>query len=117
MTMQSTLTGKKLRSGLIFKKKIKSLFKRMLISIKKAVVLKSLKRQSSNTLKQFAGKLPSLSVFDHFEVLALKRLIMHMIALEAFLKCFQYSQENTCLSNFLKKRLQHRCFPVNIAKS
>ena len=51
MTMQSTLTGKKLRSGLIFKKKIKSLFKRMLISIKKAVVLKSLKRQPHKIVK------------------------------------------------------------------
>ena len=49
--MQSTLTGKKLRSGLIFKKKIKSLFKRMLISIKKAVVLKSLKRQPHKIVK------------------------------------------------------------------
>ena len=51
MTMQSTSTGKKLRSGLIFKKKIKSLFKRMLISIKKAVVLKSLKRQPHKIVK------------------------------------------------------------------
>ena len=49
--MQSTLKGKKLRSGLIFKKKIKSLFKRMLISIKKAVVLKSLKRQPHKIVK------------------------------------------------------------------
>ena len=49
--MQSTSTGKKLRSGLIFKKKIKSLFKRMLISIKKAVVLKSLKRQPHKIVK------------------------------------------------------------------
>ena len=49
--MQSTLTGKKLRSGLIFKKKIKSLFKRMLISIKNAVVLKSLKRQPHKIVK------------------------------------------------------------------
>ena len=49
--MQSTLTGKKLGSGLIFKKKIKSLFKRMLISIKKAVVLKSLKRQPHKIVK------------------------------------------------------------------
>ena len=53
MTMQSTLKGKKLRSGLIFKKKkkIKSLFKLMLISIKKAVVLKSLKRQPHKIVK------------------------------------------------------------------
>ena len=36
----------------------------------------------------------------------------------------QYSQENTCVvvsflirdSNFIKKRLQHWCFPMNIAK-
>ena len=49
--MQSTFKGKKLRSGLIFKKKIKSLFKRMLISIKKAVVLKSLKRQPHKIVK------------------------------------------------------------------
>ena len=45
-----------------------------------------------------------------------------------FLKISQYSQENTCVSvsfykvaglqacNFIKKRLQHWCFPVNIAK-
>ena len=42
------------------------------------------------------------------------------------LKCWQYLQENTCVgvsfnkvagpqaSNFIKKRLHHRCFPVNI---
>ena len=51
MTMQSTLKGTRLRSGLIFKKKIKSLFKLMLISIKKAVVLKSLKRQPHKIVK------------------------------------------------------------------
>ena len=34
-----------------------------------------------------------------------------------FLKISQYSQENTRVScNFIIKRLQHRCFPVNIAK-
>ena len=33
------------------------------------------------------------------------------------LKILQYSQENTRQGcNFIKKRLQHRCFPVNIAK-
>ena len=32
------------------------------------------------------------------------------------LKISQYSQENTCVGVFIKKRLQHRCFPVNIAK-
>ena len=43
-----------------------------------------------------------------------------------FLKNLQYSQENTCvgasffkvpdLCNFIKQKLQHRYFPVNIAK-
>ena len=45
-----------------------------------------------------------------------------------FLKILEYSQENTCVGgifnsvaglktcNFIKKRLQHRHFPVNIAK-
>ena len=45
-----------------------------------------------------------------------------------FFKNLQYLQENTCAGvffnkvagckacNFIKKRLQHRCFPVNIAK-
>ena len=46
-----------------------------------------------------------------------------------FLKILQYSQENTCwfpvlidlqasrpATSFKKKRLQHRCFPMNIAK-
>ena len=45
-----------------------------------------------------------------------------------FLKIWQYSQENTCVGHHLKKvaglearksikkRLQHRCFPMNIAK-
>ena len=45
-----------------------------------------------------------------------------------FLKILQYSQENTCVGsrfnrlagfktcNFIKKRLQHWCFPMNIAK-
>ena len=37
------------------------------------------------------------------------------------LKILQYLQENTCVGvfqacNFIKKRLQCRCFPVNIAK-
>ena len=34
---------------------------------------------------------------------------------QLFLKISQYSQENTTC-NFIKKRLQYRCFPVNIAK-
>ena len=45
-----------------------------------------------------------------------------------FLKILQYSQKNTCVRvffnenpglqscNFIKERLQHRCFSVNIAK-
>ena len=39
-----------------------------------------------------------------------------------FLKILQYSRENTCvgvsegLQLYLKKTLQHECFPVNIAK-
>ena len=37
-----------------------------------------------------------------------------------FSKILQYSYENTVLyfqsCNFIKKRFQHRCFPVNIAK-
>ena len=39
-----------------------------------------------------------------------------------FFKISQYSQENACvglsslIKSFMKKRLQHRCFPVNIAK-
>ena len=33
------------------------------------------------------------------------------------LKILQYSQENTCAGvSFIKRRFQHRCFPVNIAK-
>ena len=33
------------------------------------------------------------------------------------LKILQYSQENTCVGvSFIKRRVQHRCFPVNIAK-
>ena len=48
--------------------------------------------------------------------------------IKMFLKYSQYSQENTCvgvffnkvaglrLANVLKKRLQHRCFPVNVAE-
>ena len=47
---------------------------------------------------------------------------------KAVLKILEYSQENTCVGapfhkvtglvacNFIKKRLQDRCFPVNIAK-
>ena len=47
---------------------------------------------------------------------------------KVFLKISQKSQENTCVGvsfnkisglnayNFITKRLQHRCFPVNIAK-
>ena len=34
----------------------------------------------------------------------------------AFLKISQMWQENTCVGLFIKKRLQHRCFPVNFAK-
>ena len=35
-----------------------------------------------------------------------------------FLKISQYSQENSCVRvcNFIKKRLQHRCFSANIAE-
>ena len=36
-----------------------------------------------------------------------------------FLKISKYSQENTCARVFLnkvKKRIQHRCFPVKLAK-
>ena len=33
------------------------------------------------------------------------------------LKILEYSQENTCVGvSFIKRRAQHRCFPVNIAK-
>ena len=47
---------------------------------------------------------------------------------EVFLKILQYSQESTCAEsllntiaglqpcNYIKKYLQHRCFPVNIVK-
>ena len=39
---------------------------------------------------------------------------------KSFLKISQYSQENNCVGVFFNKvaslRLQHRCFPVNIAK-
>ena len=43
---------------------------------------------------------------------------------KVFLKILQISQENTCVGmlltkfvkSFIKKRLQHRCFPVNFAK-
>ena len=46
---------------------------------------------------------------------------------KVFLKVLQYSQKNTCVEslfnnvaslktcNFIKKRLQHKCFPVNSA--
>ena len=35
-----------------------------------------------------------------------------------FLKILQYSQEKTCVgASFLKKRFQHKFFPLNIAKS
>ena len=51
-----------------------------------------------------------------------------MLSKKAFLKISQYSQENTCAEllfdkvtglevyNFIKERLQHRCFLANIAK-
>ena len=33
------------------------------------------------------------------------------------LNVLQYSQENTCIGvSFIKKRFQHKCFAVNIAK-
>ena len=41
---------------------------------------------------------------------------------KVFLEILQHSQENTCarvsflIKFFLKKRLWHRCFPVNVAK-
>ena len=37
---------------------------------------------------------------------------------KVFLKISGISQENTCagVGNFIKKRLQHRCFPVKFAK-
>ena len=44
---------------------------------------------------------------------------------KVFLKIFRHSQKNTCVGvsfsglnvrNLIKKRLQHRCFPMNIAK-
>ena len=37
---------------------------------------------------------------------------------KVFFKILQYSQENTCASaaTLLKKRLWHKCFPVNFAK-
>ena len=39
---------------------------------------------------------------------------------KAVLKNLQYSQENTFIGvssyNFIKKRVQHSCFPVNITK-
>ena len=45
-----------------------------------------------------------------------------LISLKMLLKILQYSQKNTCVLEFLfnklylKKMLQHKCFPVNIAK-
>ena len=40
--------------------------------------------------------------------------------MKVLLEILQYSQENTCARsqacNFIKKRLWHRCFPVNFAK-
>ena len=35
---------------------------------------------------------------------------------KVFLEISQNSQENTCACTLLKKRLWHRCFPVNFAK-
>ena len=50
--------------------------------------------------------------------------IMNRCSIEKlFLEILQYSQEDACVENaglqscnFVKKRLRHRCFPVNIAK-
>ena len=35
---------------------------------------------------------------------------------KVFLKIMQNSQENICVWVFIKKRFQHRCFPVNFEK-
>ena len=45
---------------------------------------------------------------------------LQMFFKKVFLKILQYLEENTCVGlkacNFIKKRLQHKCFPENIAK-
>ena len=75
-----------------------------------------------------------LSVFDHFVGLALKGLKISLFSLigsshrrcsikRAVLKFAIFTHGNTCVGvseteacNFIKKRLQHRFFPVNITK-
>ena len=49
---------------------------------------------------------------DYYKKMLIKKLL---------LRISQYSQENTCVAglktcDFIKRRLQYRCFTVNIAK-
>ena len=45
------------------------------------------------------------------------RKIMLILRFQLLLKISQYSQEKACVRvSFIKRRFQHRCFLVNIAK-
>ena len=63
---------------------------------------------------------------DRVDILSDRSIRSYMFFKTGILKIPQYSQENTCvgvwfsesfLKFFIKKRLQHRYFPVNITKS
>ena len=56
-----------------------------------------------------------------FKTAAYRSSCQRCVIIKIFFKISQYSQENTCVGglqgcNFIEKRLQHSCFPVNIAK-
>ena len=58
--------------------------------------------------------------YIHHHIKFWKSIMNRCSIKKLFLKILQYSYENTVLyfqsCNFIKKRFQHRCFPVNIAK-
>ena len=72
------------------------------------------------------SKIPNI----YYDIKFRKSIIRRWSIKKLFSKISQYSQENTCVGisflikmlwdvhscSFIKKRLQHLCFPVNIAK-
>ena len=66
----------------------------------------------------FKINIPFLCFLKHQEI---RNCLVRSSRLHLLLKISQDAQENTCVGvlqacNFIKKRLQHRCFSVKIAK-
>ena len=65
----------------------------------------------------FTRVLLRVTAYYYYVTYASEAVVRSCSVKKAFLEISQNSQENACArASFLKKRLWHRCFPVNLAK-